>query len=87
MTDTNEAHEIGTYKNIPIWLIYKENQYWLAFDSPDNQHYWIGAFNKMLEERPDHKFSVDINNGELGVSISELKPLLDEINRFIRVST
>jgi hypothetical protein len=85
---TENMAVISQYKGVDVYLIYKEGQYWIAFANPNNQNYWVKTLNGIMENRPLYKMKADIGveGGELEIDMLTFKPILDEVNRFLRIA-
>jgi len=77
---------VGKYKGNEIYLIEKGNQYYISFGGENGHHYWLEALNRIIQKQPEYTFTAMAENDvELPVNMLELRPLIEEINRFIRI--
>jgi len=81
-----DSTPVGKYKEYEVYLIEKGGQYYISFGGENGHHYWLEAFNRIIEKQPEYKFTVMAENDvEFPANMLELKPLIEEINRFIRI--
>lgn len=76
-----ESANVGRFKDVNLFLISEGKQFFLAFGSPMNHHYWLVALNRILEERPDYKFQVRLSEeDQVEIDMQEFKSTLEMIN-------
>jgi len=81
-----ESAKIEKYEETDLYLVQEGGQYFIAFGSPSNHHYWLVALNKIMTERPDYKFQVRLSEEEgIEVDMQKFAPLLQKINSLIEV--
>jgi len=80
-----EATIFRKFKGHDVYIQTEGKEYYVSFGSPDLQNYWVGAFERILEKRPDHEFDVETPDGPMKINIQELRSLIEDINILIKV--
>lgn len=81
-----ETAKIEQFNDVDLYLIQEGGQYYIAFGSPSNHHYWLVALNRILDDKPNYKFQVRISEEQqIEVDMQKFAPTLRRINNLIDV--
>lgn len=80
MDVTIDYAKIGDYKNIPLFLFRKGNNYFIAFGSPQGYQYWMNALENINKTRPGYSFETPEH---ITIVVDELQPILAKTRRII----
>lgn len=74
------------YNDVDVYLISEGGQYFVSFGNPNNHHYWLVALNKIMDEKPDYKFSVRLSeDSTLDIVMVEFESVLSRLNELVDV--
>ena len=73
---------VGRYRDSDVYLIEIGKNWYITFDKPTNQPFWLNALNKILVTHSNYQFTTEQG---LEVDMEELRPVLKKINNIIEL--
>ena len=68
-----------TFKGQPVFVIEEGGQYYVSTTEEGKERFWLDKLIELYNERPEH----EIQFGDQKIKISELEPLLRDIQSFL----